>query len=184
MTNLWPRCADRKGLTRRRCCSGRQSGSLTQNTSVPGICVRYAFHPLAGRRFRPVRRCEGPPATFEVHLSDGLQLHIPVWMTEPTAARMRLVQSPQVGVESLLVLASFVEKLELAPALAAKERPSRLLDQEGPRGEAKAARARSSRRNRTGAPSGGARDKAAARCSSRESAAAGPPPRAKRGGEP
>jgi hypothetical protein len=96
---------------------------------------------------------------------------------------MDLAEAPRIGVESLLVLASFIEKLDLAAALVAKERTSEPLDQEGPRAEAKAARARSSRRSNTRTPTVAANHETATRRSHRRSAAAGPRPDSKGGEE-
>lgn len=71
------------------------------------ISVRYPFHPLVGRRFRPVRKRAGPPPSFTVELPEKL-LAIPVWMTEQPAETFQLTETPTITVEALLDIADLI----------------------------------------------------------------------------
>ncbi len=148
------------------------SRNITQNASVPRICIRYRFHPLVGRRYRPLSRADGPPASFEVRLRNGTRIHIPAWMTESAASNLDLVDVPRIGVQNLLALASFLDKLSVASVAEANELPTSPFEKEGPRAKTKAARSRSSRRSSSHPPTVAEDDATAARRSHRRSAPA------------
>jgi hypothetical protein len=83
--------------------------SHTHNTSNPIVTIRYRYHPLAGRQFRPDRTLAGPPPVYVLQLSQG-RLSVPVWMTEDWASNLRLADRPFLSVDQLLELSYFLEK--------------------------------------------------------------------------
>jgi len=78
------------------------------NTNHPIVTVQYPFHPLKGKKFRPVGGRRGPPPTYVIQLPTH-RLSIPVWMTEDWAATLKLNNRPLISVNKLFVLASLVE---------------------------------------------------------------------------
>ena len=86
-----------------------QGIDLTQKTSSRArITILYRFHPLHGVRFQPVVHV-GLPECYVYQRADGRRLNVPIWMTEPAAADLRLSDVPSISVAALLDLAHLAQ---------------------------------------------------------------------------
>jgi hypothetical protein len=64
--------------------------------------VYYPLHPLAGRTLRIGERRLGPPATYYLVSPSGEGFRVPVWMTEPSAAKLQHEDTPRLHLRVLI----------------------------------------------------------------------------------
>ena len=62
----------------------------------------YPLHPLAGQTLRIGERRLGPPATYYLVSPSGEGFRVPVWMTEPSAAKLQHEDTPRLHLRALI----------------------------------------------------------------------------------
>ena len=81
-----------------------------------GVTVHYRFHPLSGCRVAWLGRRKARGQTMAiVRHPDGTQMHLPEWMTLPSAARLELRDIPRISLRALSDLRELIAPLLLAP---------------------------------------------------------------------
>lgn len=87
--------------------------SAPHNTVSLRITVHYRFHPFAGKELRIVSAPRRPEFPIIVRRPDGIDLKIPLWMTDPAAARIELSHAAVLPVEVLGAVADRVASFGL-----------------------------------------------------------------------
>ena len=77
--------------------AGRQ-----QNTDTQYARVYYPLHALAGQTLRISKRRRGPRPTYYLVTPSGEGFSLPVWMTEPSAAKLRHEDAPRLHLRALI----------------------------------------------------------------------------------
>lgn len=85
---------------------------MLNNTLSSKIAVHYPFHPLAGRELEIVAVPRRPDLPVTVRDTDGADLKIPRWMTQPASADISISNSTVIAFEALFA----VDRLVSAPS--------------------------------------------------------------------
>ena len=81
-------------------------GRHTAHQRYPSeVVIRYTFHPLCGVCCPVIRlHFVHEEACYVVRRANGMPLSVPVWMTQPEAAQIKIVCEPRLPVSALLDL--------------------------------------------------------------------------------
>src|SRR6059058_940763 len=73
------------------------------------VLIQYPQHPRAGERVVVVRQLHhGDSVHFVIEQPDGTRALLPVWMTEPWAAHLAIIEMPRLTLEALHALRSAI----------------------------------------------------------------------------
>jgi len=85
-------------------------GKHTAHIQVSEIMVYYPFHAFSGKK---IPTCGLKQHREEKHYiiiqPDGTKTYLPVWMTEPAAKSIPIVEKPKISLEALLELKKIVD---------------------------------------------------------------------------
>lgn len=95
-------------------CRAKAGADHQQNTDTQYARVYYPLHPLAGQTLRIGKRRRGPSPTYYLVTPTGEGFSLPVWMTEPSAAKLRHEDGPRLQLRALIEIVGLTSKRYLS----------------------------------------------------------------------